>query len=279
MSFGPVIPTGGIAGLRFIDRTFERQFELFNRDPRLLRDIEHFQKAAPEITTAEALVQDTPALRIALGAFGLEDQLPKRAFIRKVLEEGTLDPRSLANRLAEPAWREFAGALGFGDLGGRLGSESVRTDLVERYRLRRFERAAGDIDVDMRLALNFRREIAQIAGSDSVETTGWFRVMGSRPLRTVIEKALGLPAQFGAIDVDAQRSELERLSRKRFGGESPAVFRDPARIEEALRIFLARTAAEAGPSATTPGVAALTILRSSSIGPAASSNLFASRLI
>ena len=279
MSFGPVIPTGGIAGLRFLDRTFERQFELFNRDPVLNRDIEHFLKAAPGIETVEDLVTDTQALRVALGAFGLEEELPKRAFIRKILEEGSIDPRALANRLAAPAWADFAAALGFGDLGGRLGSDSLRQDLVERYRMRQFERAAGDVNVNMRLALNFRREIAEIATSDSVDTAGWFRVMGSRPLRTVMEKALGLPDQFGALDVDAQRGELARLARKRFGGETPAVFTDPAKVEEAIRVFLARAQAEAGPDPTTPGATALTILQSSALGPGASSNLFASRFL
>ena len=74
-------------------------------------------------------------------------------------------------------------------------------------------------------------------------------------------------------------SELERLSRKAFGGESPAVFSDPEKVEEAIRIFLARTAAEAGPSPTTPGATALTILRSSALGSVAQGNLFASRFL
>ena len=279
MSFQPVIPAGGLAGLRFLDRTYDRQFALFNRDPLLRRDIEHFREVAPGIDSAAALVTDTRALRVALGAFGLEEELPKRAFVRKVLEEGTLDPRALANRLADPAWKTFAAALGFGDLGSTLGREGVREELVERFRVRQFERATGDVDVNMRLALNFRREIGRIAESGSVETGGWFRVMGSRPLRAVIEKALGLPSQFGALDVDAQRGELERLSRKRFGGESPAVFRDPAKVEEAIRVFLARAQAEAGPTGATRGATALTLLQSAAIGPAASGNLFASRFL
>lgn len=279
MTFAPVLPVGGIAGLAFLDRTYDRQFALFNKSPELQRDIAHFREAAAGLDTPEALVQDTRALRVALGAFGLEDELPKRAFIRKILEEGTLDPRAFANRLADPAWRNFAEAMGHGNLGSRLASAEVRADLESRYRTRMFERATGDVDVNMRLALNFRREIAEIATSQAVETSGWFRVMGSKPLRAVVEKALGLPDQFGALDVDAQRGELERLSRKAFGGESPAVFADPEKVEEAIRIFLARTAAESGPSPTTPGATALTILQSSALGAGAQGNLFASRFL
>lgn len=281
MTFGPVIPLGGLAGLRFLDRTYDRQFELFLNDPQIQRDIARFEEVAGSLDTVEKLVGDTQALRVVLGAFGLEDELPKRAFIAKVLEEGTLDPKALANRLADPAWRRFAAAMGYGDagFGTGLGRESVRADMVARYQTRMFERAAGDVDVDMRLALNFRREIAEIAASDSVDTTGWFRIMGSPPLRRVVETALGLPREFGALDVDLQKDELERLSSRAFGGASPAVFADPAVVEDAIRIFLARSQAAAGPSATTPGASALTILQSTSLAPPVQENLFASRFL
>lgn len=279
MSFAPVIPLGGIAGLRFLDRTFDRQFELFGKSPELQRDIDHFRSAAPGIDSPEALVQDTRALRVALGAFGLEDELPKRAFIRKVLEEGTLDPRAFANRLADPAWAQFAEAVGFGNLGGRLGLESAREDLIERFRIRQFERATGEQDVNLRLAMNFRREIAAIAASDAVDRAGWFRVLGSQPLRQVVESAFGLPDRFGGLDLDQQRQELERLTRQRYGEASPAAFRDAGAVDDILRRFLVRAELANGPSLQTPGMAALTILQSSRIGPAASANLFASRFL
>jgi len=279
MSFAPAIPLGGIAGLRFLDRTFDRQIDIFSKSPELQRDIEHFRAVAPGIDSAEALVQDTRALRVALGAFGLEDELPKRAFIRKVLEEGTLDPRAFANRLADPAWARFAGALGFGDLGGRLGLESAREDLIGRFRIRQFERATGEQDVNLRLAMNFRREIATIASSDAVDRAGWFRVLGSQPLRQVVESAFGLPDGFGALDIEEQRLELERLTRRRYGEASPAAFRDAGTVDDVLRRFLLRADLASGPSAQTRGMAALTILQSAPIGPAASANLFASRFL
>ena len=42
--------------------------------------------------SAADLVADRRLLKVALGAFGLEGEIDKKAFIRKVLEEGTDRP-------------------------------------------------------------------------------------------------------------------------------------------------------------------------------------------
>lgn len=275
----PVVPLAGVAGLAFLDRTYERQFALFTTDVEVARDVAAFRERAAGIDTAGALVRDTRVLRVTLGAFGLEDELPKRAFIRKVVEEGTLDPRAFANRLADPAWRRLAETLGFGDLGNGLALESVRDDLVARYRERAFERAVGEQDTGLRLALNFRRGVREIAESEAVDRAGWFRIMGSRPLRAVVEGAFNLPDQFGSLDLDQQRAELESLARRRFGSESPAVFRDPAVVEEVVRDFLLRAQIEQGPGPLTRGTTALSILQGSGLGAGASAGLFSSNFL
>ncbi|MEL6767244.1 MAG: DUF1217 domain-containing protein [Pseudomonadota bacterium] len=274
----PAIPLGGVAGLKLLDRTFDRQLETFSKSPELQREMDDFLDRAGTVQSAEELVSDRQLLKVALGAFGLEDELPKRALIRKVLEEGTLNPDSLANRLVDPAWGRFASALGFGDLGNRLDRESVRQEIAESYRVRQFERAVGDIDLDLRLALNFRREISEIANSGAVERSGWFRVIGSEPLRLVVLGALGLPQSIGALDIDLQVTRLEERADQVFGGTSPAVFADPANVEQAIERFLFSSAAEQGPSAGSPGATALTLLQSSPLGTAGAANLFASRL-
>lgn len=282
MTFSPIVPLGGIAGLRFIDQTYDRQFESFGRSPQIQRDVDHFLATAGEIETLDDLMQDTQSLRVILGSVGLDDDLPKRAFVRKVIEEGTLEQGSFANRLADPAYRELAELVGFGDLGNNLISPSLREDVAARYRERQFERAVGDVDVDVRLALNFRREIARIAESDGSDRTGWLRVLGSRPLRGVVEAAFGLPEQFVQIDLDQQVDELESLSRRRYGEAGPAVFRDPAVVEDAISQFLVRSQINRTLSGQTfggPGTGsstALSILQSGGLGPSAQAGLFAS---
>ncbi|MEM6944073.1 MAG: DUF1217 domain-containing protein [Pseudomonadota bacterium] len=278
MTVQPAIPFGGVAGLRLLDSTFDRQFAAFSQGAVLTRETDDFVARAGSITSAEALVEDRQLLKVALGAFGLEDELPKRALIRRVLEEGTVAQDSLANRLVDPAWRRFAEAMGFGDFGGRLDRESVRQEIAENYRVRQFERAVGDADVDLRLALNFRREIGTIASGENADRFGWFQVIGSEPLRIVAFGALGLPESLGAIDLDNQVQRISARAEQVFGSSSPALFLEEANVEEAVERFLFRAQAAAGPSVTSPGVTALTLLQSSPLGPSSTAGLFASRL-
>jgi hypothetical protein len=276
MAFAPVIPFGGLLGFRFVERTFDAQFGTFGRSPDIQRDIDYFLEHAGEATTAEDLVADRRLLRVALGAFGLDDEIDKRAFVRKILEDGTLEPKALANRLSDPAWAELSAALGYGDLGGLLVFDNIRHNIVDRFRLRQFERAVGDVDVDIRLALNFRREIREIALDPDVGRNGWFKVLGSQPLRRVIEGAFNLPAGFGQIDIDRQRDELEVRSDQFFGTESPAAFSSDENIDELLRRFLASAQLRGGISPSAPGATALALLQAGGIGPAGSASLFAS---
>lgn len=283
MTFAPAIPVGGIAGLALLDRTAERQFELFGRNPELRRDIEAFETRAGQITTVDDLMADRQVLRVVLGAYGLDEDLDRRAFVRKIIEEGSLDPEAFANRIADPAYREMAAELGFGDLGGRLVLSDVRERLVDRFQVRQFEQAVGEQDVDLRLALTFRREIARIAESEAVETSGWLRALGSRPLRRVIEAGFGLPTQFVALDLDQQVAELESVARRQYGAESPVVFADRANVEDMVRRFLVRSQIErgfgaAGGASSGAGTStAVAILQAGGLGSGAQAGLFASQ--
>jgi hypothetical protein len=276
MAFSPVVPFGGLAGLRFLDRTHDAQFGAFSRSPDIQREIDYFLENAGKADTAAALVSDRRLLAVALGAFGLDAEIGKRAFIRNILDDGTIDPRALANRLADPAWAEFSRTLGHGDVGSLLVFRHVREEIVGRFRERQFEQAVGNVDVDLRLALNFRRRIQEIAASPQAGISGWFKIMGSEPMRRVVEGAYGLPDSFGQIDIDRQREELEARTERMFGDSSPAVFASAENVEALIRRFLVTAQVRTGPSAGTPGLAALSMLQASAIGPAASANLFAS---
>ena len=108
--------------------------------------------------------------------------------------------------------------------------------------------------------MNFRREIAELAayGTDGAS---WFNVLGSKPLRDVFEKALGLPKQFGQIDIDKQAEILADKTGALFGKSTLDAFKDPAAVEKVITRFLARAQIEGGITATTPAAGALTLLQ------------------
>ncbi len=259
MSFMPQVPMGGLAGWRFLERTQASQQAAFEKGPQLQRDIAYFEEKIGSITSAADLVSDRRLLKVALGAFGMESEIDKRAFLRKVLDEGTQDPKAFANRLSDPAYRKLAETFGFGNEGGaRTGDAGFAAKIVASYKTRAFEAAVGESDNNMRLAMNFRREMAELSKG---EGASWFTVLGSTPLREVFEKAYGLPKQFGQIDVDRQQEVMRDKTASLFGKSALAAFQDPEAVERVLNRFLARAQLEDGPSAGTPGSAALALLQ------------------
>lgn len=277
MSFSPAIPLSGIAGWQFLQRTQESQFETFERSPQLEREVEYFQENIWKVSSAEELVNDRVLFQISLGAFGLEDEVDKKFFMQKILQEGTDDPSSFANSLVDPKYAEMSEAFGFGNL---VGPNNVLSDfstrLVAQYKERQFEIAVGETDNSLRLAMNFKRSISDYANGSDPADVGWFSLMGDVPMRKVMEGALGLPSQFGSLDVDLQQEMLRDKSREKFGDSSLAVFNDPEVVEKAINTYLAREQVNAGPSALTPGVGALTLLQSSGFGAGGLSGLLLS---
>ena len=280
MNFQPIVPIGGVAGFLFVERTREAQQEVFDRSPQLEREVAYFRENVATIGSAEELVADRTLLTVALGAFGLEDEIDKRYFLQKILEEGSEESDALANRLVDTRYREFAAAFGFGDL---LGSRVQQSDFAERivdaYKTRQFEVAVGNVDNSIRLSLNFEREIAGfLPETDAVDQAGtaWFRIMGNEPIRAVIQSALGIPDAVSALDIDRQREIFEDKATQIYGTSSVNLFQDPENVDRVIRDFLAREQIESGPSASTPGMSALTLLSSSGLGTASTANLLLS---
>lgn len=262
MSFQPVLPIGGLAGYRFLERTAEVQRTALRESPALARDTDHFRDRIAGIESAADLVADRRLLRVALGAFGLQDDLPNRFFIQKILEDGTARPDALANRLTDDRYKAFADAFRFADADPpRTRDAGFADDIVARFEAQEFEIAVGRQDENMRLALYAARELGTIAGTDAGADTKWFRIMGTPPLRRVFETALGLPRAFGQQDIDQQLETFRTRSARIFGSGEIAQFTDEAARDKLVRQFLLRAQIEAAPSQS-PGAIALTLLQS-----------------
>ncbi|MFN4170935.1 MAG: DUF1217 domain-containing protein [Pseudorhodobacter sp.] len=262
MSFAPIIPMGGLAGWSFLKRTMDKQTRTFLAAPQRQRDEAYFREKIGSVTTAAELVSDRRLLRVALGAFGLDADINNGFFVRKVLEDGTLNDRALANRLADKQYRAFSSAFGFGDYSTpRTKLSDFADGILKDYRERQFEQAVGTRNDDLRLALNAEREIARLARRDVTDETKWFTVMGNAPLRRVFEKALGLPSSFAALDLDRQLGELRDKVGRAYGDQSIAQFTDPAKMEKLLRNFLLRSEVQSMSLGFSPAAGALQLLQ------------------
>ena len=265
MAFAPVIPLSGLGGWRFLQATQARQQNLFNRSPDIQRDVEYFKENIGNITNSADLVADRRLLGVALGAFGLDDEINKQAYIRTVLDGGTFDPRSFANRIGNADYLAFAKTFSFGNEGGFVPTTNRITDITDKFLTRQFEQAVGDVDNTMRLALNFKREMRDLAGQNLPRDTGWFRAMASRPIRAVLESAFNLPASFSQIGLDQQKDVFIDKAKAVFGSGDISVFSDSEKLDGAVRQFLLREQINNGPNPTTPGMAALSVLQSGNL--------------
>ena len=280
MTYTPAIPLSGLLGWRVFNESMTRQFDAFSDTAAVKRDVAYFRENIENAKSPKDLIEDRRLLTVALGAFGLEEEIDKKAIIRKVLEEGTDIADSFANRLADNRWKDFAKEFGYGNVTlSRVDLPEFQDKVAQQYLERSFEARVGDVDGDMRLAMNFRREAARIAADPTVERTGWFKIMGQRPLRAVVETALGLPAQFATVNIDKQKEVLEDRALDLFGEKSPTIFADPEVVDDMLRKFFLQSEIANGPSQTTRGVGAISLLSASPASSAQTINLIISNAL
>lgn len=265
--FSPVVPLGGIAGWQLLQRTQEHQKESFLKSPEVARNIEDFRARIGQVETAEALVGDYQLLQVSLGAFGLEQDIDNRFFIQKVLQEGTLDEAAFANRLSDDSYGEMAAAFGFGDFDTpRTVLSDFPEEIISAYSERAFEVAVGEQDAGLRLAMNLQRDLPELAADEVSDEVMWYRIMGSAPMREVFEKALGLPASFGSLDLDLQMQGFRSKTAGIFGDSSVAQFADPEKLEELTRRYLVMAELSGESGGNRGGSTALSILSGASPG-------------
>lgn len=259
--FQPVVISSGLAGWQFLKSTYDRQLATFNQSPALKRDTDYFAEKIADVRTAEELVSDRRLLTVALGAFGLQDDIDNRYFIRKMLEEGTIADDALANRFTDSRYRDLSEAFGFGPgeiTGGLIPGFAER--IINRFQAASFEIATGNQDETMRIALYAERILPEVVGTDASDASKWFSIMGQPPLRSLFETALGLPAAFGQVDIDQQLGVFQDRAERIFGVTEPAELADPEVLQKVINSYLARSQIDAFSTGTSGASIALTLL-------------------
>jgi len=239
--FQPVIPISGLAGWRFLQATYDSQMETFKQSTELQRDTDYFRENIGSVETAEELVADRRLLTVTLGAFGLEDDIDSKYFIRKMLEEGVENDDALANRFTDTRYREMSQAFGFGPGEFLKVGEPVFADaIIERYETMSFEVAAGEQEESMRYALYAERELSLLADEDISNDAKWYSIMGDAPLQELFQTAFNLPTEFAQIDLEQQLGVLKARAQKEFGSDDVSVFSDPEVVQDLITKYIVR---------------------------------------
>ena len=250
MSFIAAIPFQGLQGLRHLERTLEKQQTLLMNSVTHSRDTKYFEDNISQVKTVEDLMSDRRLLRVALKAFGLQDDIGKTFFIKKILSSDTQDKKSLANRLNDKRYQKITKAFGFGDLNtpeGKTAETDFAKKIIKLYRKAQFEVAVGQQDNDLRLALNAKRSLATLLsertdedGQEKSENTYWYQIFGDKPLRTVFETALSLPKSIGKLNLEAQLTHFKSAFSRNFEGMKLTDFDQPEMLDRLVDRFLIR---------------------------------------
>jgi len=224
---GGLVTGGGGSSLvqwRMLKRTADRQFQMLADQPQVKRETAYFRANVSKVESAEDLVEDGQLLRFAATAFGLEDQAYAKALLKKVLESNLDDPKSFANRLADPRFKEMARAFNFHRFGGlKLDQPAFVEQLVDRYMTQRFEEQAGQSNEALRLGLYFQRKAGSIQN--------WYNVLADPALARVLRTALNMPEATARTDIDRQ---VETFKDK----FDIAKLKDPAEVGRLVERFM-----------------------------------------
>jgi uncharacterized protein DUF1217 len=212
-------------GYELIESSLDKQQAAFEKSPAVQHDISYFRNAIAKVTSADDLVKDYRLLKFTLTAFGLDSQINAQALIKKVLNSDLTDPDSLANKLADPRFRQLAQAFNFAAGGAsKVQDSSFRGSIVNSYVTAAFEQNAAQTNPGVRLALYFKRMAPTIKN--------WYQVLGDVPLYKVMTTTFNVAALGPTDDVDKQAQFLE----KRIG---IANLQDPKFVDRFVARFLA----------------------------------------
>ena len=221
---------------RLYSQNLARSLEITaNKGPVKLAS-EHYLEKYASITSIEEFVSDRRLFRFAMEAFGLSDFADARGYMRKILEEGIADPRSLANRTTDQRIKEFARVFDFHSFGeDTMRRPGMGEAIVSKYVRQSMEETAGRDDGEgVRLALYFERMAPKVSYT--------YEILADPALSEVVRTVLGLPKAFGTADIDKQAAALEeRLDI--------ADLSDPEAIRRLLTQFTAIWDATEGASA------------------------------
>ncbi|WP_395175916.1 DUF1217 domain-containing protein [Roseibium alexandrii] len=189
--------------VQIVRNNMDRSLATVAADPVVDRQTEYYRENIRNIKSIDDFMADDRIYRYAMTAMGLEDMIYAKAFMRKVLTEGTASRAAFANQLADSKYRNFAETFNFANYGETATSFSrTQEGIVDKFHRQTLEVKEGAQNDGVRLALYFERKASEI--------TGPFDILADRALAETVRTALGLPDAFALTDIDKQAEYFDK---------------------------------------------------------------------
>jgi hypothetical protein len=214
-----------IASYQSISNNIARSLSNTAKKPDVSRETAYYLANIGKVTTIDGFLNNYRLFSYAMKAYGLSDMTYAKAFMRKVLTEGTSSGSSFANQLSDPRYREFARAFDFATLGSKATQASAaQNGTTDKYIQQVMEEDAGAQNDGVRLALYFARKASSI--------TSPMQVLADPALVKVVQTALGLSPTVSMTDIDHQAAMLSKQINF-------ADFQDPEKVKRFTQRFAA----------------------------------------
>jgi hypothetical protein len=208
---------------QIITNNMTRTKALIENDASVKRETEYYNKTIKSIKTVDEFIKNDRVFKYAMKAYGLDDMAYAKAFMKKLLQEGVSSPTSMANKMSNPLYKEFAKAFDFAGKGATATSEaSATTQTVEKYVQQTLEQREGDADQGVRLALYFKRK------ASSVKTT--MGILADKALLQFVQTTFNIPQAASRADLDIQVRNLEKVLDVKD-------FQDPKKVDKLIQRF------------------------------------------
>lgn len=208
-----------------ITKDYSKTLATTAAEPAVARETKYFEANIGKIKSAADLVKNSRLYTYVVKAFGLSDMMNAKALIRKVLEGGISDPKSLANTLHDPRYKALAATFNFATGGTNTTSSiTLQQTTMNNYVEQSLEINAGQQNQGTQMALYFQRLAPSV--------TSAYGILANKTLLSVVQTALGLPASMSQESIDVQ---AKLISAKL----SVADFQNPAKLQKFIERFTA----------------------------------------
>jgi Protein of unknown function (DUF1217) len=145
------------------------------------RDAAYFKENIGKVKTIDDLLKNDRLYQYVMKAYGLEDMIYAKGFMKKVLASDLLDANSFANKLTDERYRDFAAAFSFTGADTAAAQSSAQTDDMIGLYTATVQRQVDAIDEDTRY---YNLTIGSVKSVDAL--------LNDDRLRTYVFSALGI---------------------------------------------------------------------------------------
>ncbi|WP_342108179.1 DUF1217 domain-containing protein [Methylobacterium sp. SI9] len=177
-------------------------------EPATKKDIQYFQDNIGKVKTIDDFLGNQRLYTFAMKAYGLDDMIPNKGFIRKVLlGEADANGRILVNRLQDSRYQDFAAAFNFREYGDDPAKPMKLDDetraLIDQFGgLKTVQQKRGEYDIETENTVDYVYKLAEYTKTPE-------DIAADSKLSAFVRTAVGLPPASADDDAWTQARQIE----------------------------------------------------------------------